>query len=58
MIDTFYTLKDVSSILKVKEITIKRWIKNGSLGAIRINSRGDYRISKQQLNTYLNDKQV
>ncbi len=41
------TLKEVASIFRVSELTIKRWGKVGKLPAIRINSRGDRRYKKQ-----------
>jgi excisionase family DNA binding protein len=41
------TIAEVSNLLRVSPLTIKRWGKRGKLPAIRINSRGDRRYKKQ-----------
>ena len=41
------TINEVSTLLRVSPLTIKRWGKRGKLPAIRINSRGDRRYKKQ-----------
>lgn len=41
------TVKEVSELLRVSPLTIKRWGKRGKLPAIRINSRGDRRYKKE-----------
>lgn len=41
------TLKEVSELLRVSPLTLKRWGKRGKLPAIRINSRGDRRYRKE-----------
>lgn len=41
------TIKEVSEILRVAPLTLKRWGKRGKLPAIRINSRGDRRYKKE-----------
>jgi excisionase family DNA binding protein len=43
------TLKEVSNLLRVSTLTLKRWGKNGKLPAIRINSRGDRRFKKDEV---------
>lgn len=40
------TIREVSELLRVSPLTIKRWGKRGKLPAIRINSRGDRRYKK------------
>lgn len=47
------TLDEVSKILRVSKITLKRWGKKGKLPAIRINSRGDRRYKKQEVMRFL-----
>lgn len=47
------TLDEVSRILRVSKITLKRWGKKGKLPAIRINSRGDRRYKKQEVMRFL-----
>lgn len=43
------TVKEVSNLLRVSPLTIKRWGKRGKLPAIRINSRGDRRYRKEAI---------
>lgn len=43
------TLKEVSQLLRVSTLTLKRWGKSGKLPAIRINSRGDRRFKKEEI---------
>ena len=41
------TVREVSDLLRVSPLTIKRWGKRGKLTPIRINSRGDRRYKKE-----------
>jgi excisionase family DNA binding protein len=41
------TIREVSELLRVSQLTIKRWGKSGKLPAIRINTRGDRRYKKE-----------
>jgi len=41
------TVREVSELLRVSPLTIKRWGKRGKLPALRINSRGDRRYTKE-----------
>ncbi len=43
------TLKEVSQLLRVSTLTLKRWGKSGKLPAIRINTRGDRRFKKEEV---------
>ncbi len=43
------TLKEVSQLLRVSTLTLKRWGKSGKLPAIRINSRGDRRFKREEV---------
>lgn len=43
------TIREVSELLRVSPLTIKRWGKLGKLPAIRINSRGDRRYKKESV---------
>lgn len=43
------TIKEVSELLRVSPLTLKRWGKRGKLPAIRINSRGDRRYKKESV---------
>ena len=41
------TIKDLSNILNVSEKTIRRWIKEGSIPAYKIN--GQYRFNRTEI---------
>ena len=42
-------VREVADLLRVSPLTLKRWGKRGKLPAIRINSRGDRRYKKEQV---------
>lgn len=48
------TLREVSQLLRVSTLTLKRWGKSGKLPAIRINSRGDRRFKREEVLKVLN----
>lgn len=50
------TIEEVSDILRVSKITLKRWGKKGKLSALRINSRGDRRYKKAEIMRFLGMK--
>lgn len=52
------TIREVSSLLRISPLTLKRWGKKGRLVAIRINSRGDRRWKKEDVLKYLGMEQV
>ena len=48
--EKYLTTKEISSVLKVQEVTVRRWIKNGKLPAIRFGR--EYRVKKGDLEKY------
>jgi len=48
-----YTIKQVSEMFQVSEQSVRRWIKNGKLKAIKI---GYIRISEEELNSFIKPK--
>lgn len=52
------TIKEVSELLRVSPLTIKRWGKKGKLPAIRINSRGDRRYKKEVILRLLGEQEM
>lgn len=51
------TVQEVADRLRVNEATVRRWIKNGSLVAIKLPHRGKreiYRVRRSTLNDVLN----
>lgn len=47
------TISEVADIFRVVPLTIKRWGKLGKLNAIRINSRGDRRYLRSEIEKIL-----
>ena len=47
------TLKEVAKAMRVSESTVRRWVRDGSLPACKIGKRGQVRISKIDLETFL-----
>jgi len=43
------TITEAATILRVSNLTLKRWSKKGKLPCIRINSRGDRRYKKSDI---------
>jgi excisionase family DNA binding protein len=51
------TVHEVAQLLRVDDTTVRRWIKNGVLEAIRLphlNKRESYRIRQETVNKLLN----
>lgn len=42
-------VREVAGVLRVSQLTIKRWGKAGKLPFIRVNSRGDRRYKKEDI---------
>ena len=51
----YMTLKEVASLLKVHENTLRNWDKNGTLKAIRIGGRKIRRWKKSDIQKFLED---
>lgn len=54
MSNQFYTVAELCELLKVKRLTIYRWIKSGKLKAIKIGK--EYRFTKQEIDNLINSK--
>lgn len=55
------TVQEVAQRLRVNEATVRRWIKNGSLAAVKLPHRGKreiYRIRRSTLDAVLNKMDV
>jgi len=48
--ENYLTTYDISIILTVQEVTVRRWIKKGKLPAIRFGR--EYRVKKGDLEKY------
>ena len=49
-----FTVKEVAEMLKYNPETIRRYIKEGLLKVIRL--KGEYRISREDLDTFLKER--
>jgi len=55
-IEKFYTVTELAKILKVKNYTVRRWIKEEIITAGRLpGERGDYRISETEAKRLVNN---
>lgn len=52
----FLTVQEVSSLLKLTDLTIYKYIKEGELEAVEFG--GYYRIKKQSLDSFINSHKV
>lgn len=54
MSNQFYTVVELCELLKVKRLTIYRWIKSGKLKAIKIGK--EFRFTKQEIDNLTSSK--
>lgn len=54
--DDYLKPREVAKTLRLSVLTIKRMIKRGELKAIKVGSRGDYRIQVNDLKMYLEER--
>lgn len=47
------TIREVASFLRVSPLTVKRWEQRGQMKSIRINSRGDRRYTRDEIDRIL-----
>lgn len=52
--DEYYSIKEVSKLLKVAYLTVYRWLRERKLTAIKAGKQ--YRINKEDLNKFLSNK--
>jgi len=57
--DEYLSTKQISQILGVRPITVRRWIQKGILPAIAIGEiNKEYRVSKKDFERFLADRKV
>lgn len=54
--DEYLSVKDISSLLKLHIVTVRRWIVSGKLPAYSLGK--DYRVKKSDFEKFLNDRKV
>lgn len=52
--EQYYTLEEVSEILRVSYLTVYRWIRAGKLYAFKAGKQ--YRVSKEEVNKFITRK--
>lgn len=50
--EKYYTIEEVSKLLRVSIRTVYRWIKQGHLKAMQIMEGGGYRIPKSEIERF------
>lgn len=56
-VEQFYTVKEVAQLLKMTDGTIRNWISNGKIKAVKIggdNKQSQTRIAESELKKLLN----
>lgn len=53
---TYMTIRELAELFRVDVQTIKRWEKKGRLNPLRINSRGDRRYLRTEIDKLLEGK--
>ncbi len=49
------TAREVADKLRVHRQVVKVWLRSGRLKGIKIGTRGDWRVSQEDLDTYLKE---
>ena len=52
------THREVAELLRVSQMTLKRWNKSGKINCIRINSRGDRRYLREEIDRIIGGTHV
>jgi putative resolvase len=50
----FYTVKEVCEVLKIKPLTVYRWLKAGKLKAVKIGK--SYRVEQSEFEKFISKK--
>lgn len=51
---SFYTIHDVGELLKVSDATVRNWIKNGELQAVKLER--EFRIARVDLQAFVDER--
>jgi len=54
--NTLLTAEDVARIIKVSIRTVRRWVATGQIEIVEIGKQ-DYRITREALNTFIQERQ-
>ena len=49
--ERYYTPKEIATVLKVSESTVRRWLDNGQINGFRLPGRG-WRVSQTALDEF------
>jgi excisionase family DNA binding protein len=51
--DELMTVAEVAALLKISEVTVRRWIVQGELSAVKLPGRGIYRVRRSVIDRLL-----
>ena len=54
--DGWLTVQEVAETLRLNEETVRRWIRSGDLPVLDLGTRAGYRIRREDLETYTNER--
>lgn len=54
--EQYFTIKHVASQLNVNPMTVRRWIQNGALPAMRLD--GGYRIAEKDIEVFVSSRRT
>jgi excisionase family DNA binding protein len=54
--DEWLTVRDVATRFKVREETVRRWIRGGELPALALGNKAGFRIRPDDLETFIADR--
>ncbi len=54
--DKYLTTKEISKLLKVNLLTVRRWITSGKLAAIDLGK--EYRVERKDFETFITKRKV
>jgi excisionase family DNA binding protein len=54
----FFTPAEVAESLKVSEYTVRKWLREGKMGGVKLNtgSRAEWRISEAHFNEFIQER--
>lgn len=60
MMPKFFTPSEVAESLKVSEQTVRRWLREGKIGGVKLSlgARSEWRISEDQFNEFIQERTI
>ncbi len=54
--EQWYTVEDITEILKVHEQTVRRWLRDGELTGVLLGRKAGWRIRASELERFLDER--